>query len=80
MGDPFGQSCGTERRQSGCSTMAMTLGKGVAAGDHRRGREWRRSSVARGGVNRGGEAPFIGLGEGLRRRGKAWHARVMEVA
>jgi hypothetical protein len=45
--------------------------KGVAAGAHGRGGEWRRSSVARGGVNWGAEAPFIGLGEGLRRQEKA---------
>jgi hypothetical protein len=71
VGDSFGLSSGTKRHRSGGSMMATTLGKGVAAGAHGRGGEWRRSSVARGGVNWGAEAPFIGLGEGLRRQEKA---------
>jgi hypothetical protein len=39
--------------------------RAVAARAHERGGDGRKSSVERFGVNRGGEAPFIGLGEGL---------------
>jgi hypothetical protein len=58
MGNSFESSSGTRRRQRGGSMTATTLGKGVEARAHGRGREWRSSSVVRGGLNRGGEAPF----------------------
>jgi hypothetical protein len=37
----------------------------VVARAHERGGDGRKSSVVRCGVNQGGEAPFIGPGEGL---------------
>jgi hypothetical protein len=39
--------------------------RAVAARAHEGGGDGRKSSVERCGVNRGGEAPFIGPGEGL---------------